>query len=138
MISKPFQPRPIRPREAVVITRLLKVAASNSSVSPTLLSSIDRLVVRDRCDCDQNGFAPCDSIFFDNPRNMSRPIASGVGHMRNHTAVELILWAREDVITFLEVEPYNGARLPIFLPVVETIQSYPDHIVEPAEEDEEA
>jgi hypothetical protein len=120
-----------------VITRLLQVDASHS-VSSTLLSSINRLVVRDRCDCGQRGIAPCDSIFFDDPRNKGHPVASGVGYMRNNTAVELILWAREDVITFLEVEPYNGARLPIFLPVVETIQSYPDDIVEPAEEDEEA
>lgn len=131
----PFQPRLIRTAEADVITRLLQIAHAPPRLG--LLSSIHTLVVRDRCDCGQYGYGPCDSIFFDNPHDLGRPIASGIGYIRKNSAVELIVWARGDIITYLELEPFNGARRPISLPLVGTIQSYPEELGEEPEDDED-
>jgi hypothetical protein len=131
----PCQPRMIRTAEAAVITRLLQICAG-APPSPALLSSINTLVVREHCDCGQQGYGPCDSIFFDNPHDLGCPIASGIGYIRKSSAVELIVWARGDIITYLELEPFNGARRPISLPRVETIQSYPEEWGEEPEDDE--
>jgi hypothetical protein len=46
--------------------------------------------------------------------------------MANDAQVELILWARGDIVTYLELEPFAGALRPIRMPILESIRPYPD------------
>ena len=114
------RPRRIGAYEAQIIRRLLQVGAE-SPPSQTLLASIENLIVREE-GC--GGFRH-DSLDFDNTRARSTIIANAVGVMPNDSRVELILWARGDIITYLELEPFDGALLPIRMPILASIRPYP-------------
>jgi len=116
------RPRRIGTYETQILRRLLEVGA-DCPPSPTLLDSIDKLVVREE-GC--GGFQH-DSLDFGSSRAGSRIIASAVGRMANDAQIELILWARGDRITYLELEPFDGALLPIRMPILESIRPYPDN-----------
>jgi hypothetical protein len=53
-------------------------------------------------------------------------MAWGMDGRTNDAPIELIVWAREEIVTALELEPFDGARLPIRMPVLESIRPYPD------------
>jgi hypothetical protein len=57
-------------------------------------------------------------------------IAGAIGLMANGAQVELILWARGDIITYLELEPHAGALRPIRMPLLESIRPYPDNALD--------
>ena len=55
--------------------------------------------------------------------------------MANDVLIELWVWARGETITALELEPFNGTRLPIRMPILESISRYPeDEVFEGDEE----
>ena len=116
-----YRPRPISAYEARIIRRLLQVGAS-APASDALLASVDHLVVREEGD----GGAENDSLEFEVKTTPGAVIAHGLGVMTNDGQVELLLWARDDVITQLELEPFAGARLPTRMPILETIGAYPE------------
>ena len=59
------------------------------------------------CECG------CDSLFFDALRDMGQPIASGVGRTAGNNEVEVVLWARDTTLTFLEIEPWGKTLRPV-------------------------
>ena len=128
-----YRPRCIAVYEAQILRRLLEVGADPSAPpSRALLASIDNLLVRE----EGNGDFHNDSLSFVSslPRDIGAIIASGVGLMTNDAQVELILWAEGDSITYLELEPFEGARRPIRMPRLESIGPYPDNVCEDDDE----
>jgi hypothetical protein len=97
----------ISAEEQAVVERLLKVA-SRDVPSPALLDSVGFLIVRSECECG------CDAVFFDQPSRLGQRIAWGYGFISWGCPVELVLWAYDSTISFLEVAPLTGnlARLP--------------------------
>jgi hypothetical protein len=55
------------------------------------------------------------------------PIAIALGTMTNDAAIELIVWARGEIITGLELEPFDDTRLPIRMPILESIRPHPGY-----------
>ena len=62
-------------------------------------------------------------------------IASAIGDMPNDATIEILLRARGDTITALELEPFNGALLPARIPILESIRPYPEELGD-ADDDE--
>ena len=114
----PPTPRPVSAFEAEVIKRMLHLKAEIAHVNE-LLASVDRLTVIEGCECG------CDSLFFDEIRDMGRPIVSGVGRTAGNNEVEVVLWARDTTLTFLEIEPWGKTLRPVRLPLAESIAPYP-------------
>jgi hypothetical protein len=118
-----WKPRVLRPVEAAAIKRLLQIDPNRELGGPSLeawLATTDDLTVREGCDCG------CDSLFFDDPHDLGRPIASGVGRSADDSEVEIVLWARGFTLTFLELEPYGRTRRLARLPLPESIGPYPE------------
>jgi hypothetical protein len=126
------RPRRIGLYEAQILRRLLEVGAKFPP-SPILLASIENLIVREE-GC--GGFQH-DSLDFGSSRGGSTIIAGAIGLMANDAQIELILWARGDIITYLELEPFDGALRPIRMPILESIRPYPDNAFECDEHDRE-
>jgi hypothetical protein len=114
-------PRRIGAYEVQILQRLLQVG-TDSPPSQALMASIENLIVQEE-GC--GGFQH-DSLDFDSVRAGGKIIASAIGRMANGAQVELILWARGDIITYLELEPFEGALRPIRMPILESIRPYPD------------
>jgi hypothetical protein len=127
------RPRRISAYEKQILRRLLEVGG-NSKSSPALLASIDTLMVREEGDGDFHN----DSLDFGRGRVHNDIVASGIGLMANDSPVELILWARDNAVTYLELEPFDGTLRPIRMPRLESITTYPDSVGDEEEEDEEA
>ena len=127
-----YRPRRIGTYEARIVRRVLQIGAEFPP-SPALLASIENLVVRD----EGEGGVCChyDSLDFNTTNERGRIIASAIGSMANDAPIELFVWARGETITALELEPYNGTRLPIRMPILESISRYPEDEV--FEDDEE-
>jgi hypothetical protein len=130
------QPRRISGYEAQILRRLIAIGGKDS-VSETLLASIDELIVREEGDGDFYN----DSLDFDawNGRHftLGSIIASAVGRMTNDAPIELVLWARGDIVTYLELEPFKGSWRPIRMPVLDSIQPYPADAFGNEDEDDE-
>jgi hypothetical protein len=126
-----WKPRPIASYEARILRRVLEVGA-DSPPSATLLASIEHLIVHEEGD----GQAHHDSLDFSLARQShGEPIAIALGAMTNDAPIELIVWARGDTITGLELEPFGDTtRLPIRMPVLESIRPHPGY----GENDEDA
>jgi hypothetical protein len=70
-----------------------------------------------------------DSLDFGTVRGENNDIiASAIGLMANDAPVELILWARGDTVTYLELEPFDGTLRPIRMPRLESIRPYPETV----------
>jgi hypothetical protein len=120
-----WKPRAIAPYEARILRRVLEVGAS-SPPSAALLASIEHLIVHEEGD----GQAHHDSLDFDSPGQSGigqKPIAIALGTMTNDSAIELIVWARGNTITGLELEPFDATRLPIRMPILESIRPHPGY-----------
>lgn len=126
-----LRPRRIGSYEARIIRRLLQVGA-DAPPSQTLLASIDNLIVREE---GQGGFEH-DSLDFDSAGGGHTIIAGAIGLMANDAPVELVLWARGDAITYLELDPFNGTLRPLRMPILESIRPYPENAF--GDEDDEA
>jgi hypothetical protein len=112
-------PRPVSVCEAEVVKRILRLDAAVPYFDE-LLAAVDRLEVLEGCDCG------CDSLFFDKPRDKGRPILGGVGRTAGNNAVEVVLWARDATLTFLELEPWGNTLRPVRLPLAASIAPYPE------------
>ena len=107
-MATPFgAPRLISAEEQAVVERLLHVA-SKDAPSPALLNSVGFLIVHSECQCG------CDAICFKPHTRLGHRIAWGYGFICWGCPVELMLWAHEGNLSFLEVAPLTGnlARLP--------------------------
>ncbi len=102
------RPRRISGYEAQILRRVIEVGGGDS-VSQTLLASIDELIVREEGDGEFHN----DSLDFDawdgHKFTLGSIVASAVGRMTNDAPIELILWARGDIVTYLELEPFEGS-----------------------------
>ncbi|MGH8275169.1 MAG: hypothetical protein ACRETG_06525 [Steroidobacteraceae bacterium] len=115
-----WKPRPIASYEARIVRRVLELGADADYLpSAAMLDSIERLIVQEEGD----GGANYDSLEFGCPHGSI--IAMALGTMTNDAPIELFLWARGEIITYLELEPFNGTRLPIRMPLLESIRPYP-------------
>jgi len=122
MFRRLWRPRRISAYEAQLLRRLLQVGAG-SAPSSLLLASIDKLMVRQEGDGEFHN----DSLDFGRVRGENNDIiASAIGLMANDAPVELILWARGDTVTYLELEPFDGTLRPIRMPRLESIRPYPE------------
>jgi hypothetical protein len=113
----PPTPRPVSAHEAEVIKRILHLEAGIPHVNE-LLASVDRLTVIEGCECG------CDSLYFHEPRDKGSPIISGVGRTPGNNEVEVVLWARDTTLTFLEIEPWGKTLNPVRMPLAESIAPY--------------
>jgi hypothetical protein len=124
MLRRIWRPRRISAYEAQILRRLLQVGAG-SAPSSLLLASIDKLMVRQEGDGDFHN----DSLDFGRVRGENNDIiASAIGLMANDAPVELILWARGDTVTYLELEPFDGTLRPIRMPRLESIRPCPETV----------
>jgi hypothetical protein len=114
------RPRLIAAYEALIIRRVLEMDL-DSVPSPVMLASIDKLIVREEGD---GGFHH-DSLGFSMSGDHGRIVAAAVGTMANGGVVEILVWARAETITALELVPFQGARLPARMPLLDTIRPYP-------------
>jgi len=127
------RPRRISAYEKQILRRLIEVGG-NSKSSPALLASIDTLMVREEGDGDFHN----DSLDFGRGLGAHNDIiASGIGLMANDSPVELILWARDNAVTYLELEPFDNTLRPIRMPRLESITTYPDIVEDDDDEDDE-
>ena len=127
-----YRPRRIGTYEAQIVRRVLRVGAK-SAPSPALLASIDNLIVQE----EGNGCFQHDSLDFTTSNEHGTIIASAIATMANDAPIELLVWASGGTITALELEPFNGTRLPIRMPILESIRPYPDEVFEDDKDDEE-
>jgi hypothetical protein len=129
-----YQPRPISIYEAKIVRRVLDVSAE-APLSNTLLASIEDLIVRDEGD----GVFHHDSLDFGTRGGPGRIIGHAIGTMANDCPVELLVWAKDSRISALELEPYEGSRLPIRMPILESIRPYPyeNPDLDPDDDDED-
>jgi hypothetical protein len=121
-----YRPRPIADYEAKIVRRVLE-SDPDSAPSPVMVASIEKLIVREEGD----GCFHHDSLDFSGTRDHGRIVTAALGNMANDGIVELLVWARGETITALEIEPFQGARLPARMPILETIRPYPDDEPEP-------
>jgi hypothetical protein len=121
-----YRPRPIADYEARIVRRVLE-NDPDSAPSPVMIASIKKLIVREEGD----GCFHHDSLDFSASRDHGRIVAAALGTMANDGIVELLVWARAETITALEIEPFQGARLPARMPILETIRPYLDDEPEP-------
>lgn len=131
-----WKPRPISSYEAQVIRRVVEVDGTDQC-PPALLEGIERLVVQE----EGEGSAHHDSLDFmarGRYRYHGSPLASAIGSMSNGKPVELIVWADRRQITGLEIEPYEGTRLPARMPLLETIRPYPESLGDDGDEEDAA
>jgi hypothetical protein len=119
MSSRLYRPRRIGTYEARIVRRVLQIGAKLPP-SPALLASTENLVVRE----EGNGGFEYDSLDFNTTKEHGAIIASAIGSMANDALIELWVWARGETITALELEPFNGTRLPIRMPILESIRPY--------------
>jgi len=117
MASTYGAPRLISLHEFAVVQRLLQVGMDKPP-SRWLLDSVGLLIVEYECDCG------CDAVFFKHQSLMGRPIASGYGFIEWGCPVELVLWAYEGEVSYLELEPKMGNLA--HLPVPESIRALPN------------
>ena len=124
MFRRLLRPRRVSAYEAQILRYLLQLGAG-SEPSSLLLASIDKLMVRQEGDGDfQN-----DSLDFGRVRGENNDIiASAIGFMANDAPIELILWARGDTVTYLELEPFDGTLRLIRMPGLESIRPYPEAV----------
>lgn len=115
-----WKPRPIASYEARILRRVIEVDA-DCLPSAALLASIEHLIVQEEGD----GQAHHDSLDFGTTNSHGEIIAIALGTMTNDGHIELFLWADGETITALELEPFDGTRLPIRMPVLESIRPYP-------------
>ncbi|MFI4914375.1 MAG: hypothetical protein ACHQAR_04210 [Steroidobacterales bacterium] len=116
--TAPAASRPLRAAEAAVIRRLLQLEQTVPHLD-ALLAAVDSLSVREGCACGG------DSLFFEDPRSVGRPVARGVGLTTDDLRVEVVLWARAAVPTFLEIQSLSRPRQIARLPRPESITPYP-------------
>lgn len=130
-----WKPRPIASYEARILRRVLEIDA-DSPHSAALLASIEHLTVHEEGD----GQAHRDHLDFNAAgqfRFSGKPIAMALGTMANDAPIELIVWARGEIITGLELEPFGETtRLPIRMPVLESIRPHPGYGQEEDADDE--
>ena len=86
-----------------------------------MLASIEQLIVHEE---GYGGFK-FDSLAFSPSRDHGRIVAGAIGTMVNDASVELVVWALGNVITRLELEPFGETRLPIRMPLLQSIRPYP-------------
>jgi hypothetical protein len=118
------KPRHISTYEKRIVRRVLEVG-SNTPPCAALVASVEKLIVHEEGD----GHFHRDSLSFNSIRKFGyggSPVAMALGTMSNDATVELIVWAQGGTITALELEPFNGTRLPIRMPIVESIRPYPE------------
>jgi len=125
------RPRRIGTYEALIVRRLLQIGA-DSPPTQALLASINNLIVRE----EGGGGFQHDSLDFGSSRAGNTIVAAAIGTMANDAQVELILWARGDTVTYLELEPFAGALRPIRMPILESIRPYPDNAFGGDEDDD--
>jgi hypothetical protein len=66
-----------------------------------------------------------DSLDFSTTNERGKIVAWAIGSMANDAPIELLVWAHGETITALELEPFNGTRLPIRMPILESIRPHP-------------
>lgn len=115
-----YRPRRIGSEEARILRRVLEVDPAARS-SATMQVSTEQLIVHEE---GYGGFK-FDSLAFIPSRDHGRIVAGAIGTMVNDAAVELVVWALGDVITRLELEPFGETRLPIRMPLLQSIRPYP-------------
>jgi hypothetical protein len=86
-----------------------------------MLASIEDLIVREEGD----GVFHHDSLDFGSRGGLGKIIGHAMGTMANDCPIELLVWAKGARITALELEPYDGTRLPIRMPILESIGAFP-------------
>jgi hypothetical protein len=74
------------------------------------------------------------SLEFNTTNGLGTIVAMAIGTMANGAPIELMVWTHGETITALELEPFNGTRLPIRMPILESIRPYPDQAFEDDEE----
>ena len=116
-----YRPRRIGSEEARILRRVLEVDPQ-ARFSSALLASIEQLIVHE----EGGGTLEFDSLEFV-PRcaGAGTTIASAVGTLVNDAPVELWVWARGDVVTRLELEPFGYTRRPIRMPLLQSVRPYP-------------
>jgi hypothetical protein len=128
-----WKPRPIASYEARILRRVLEVDA-DPPPSAALMASIEHLIVHE----EGGGGSHRDCLDFNAAgqfRFAGTPVAMALGTMTNDAPIELIVWARGETITGLELEPFGeSTRLPIRMPVLESIRPHPGY----GESDEDA
>jgi hypothetical protein len=106
--------------ETAVIRRVLEVGALQP-VADRWVSSVARWLIVARCPCG------CDSLYFHAvppPFDFGEVIAHAIGIDRTSGRhIDILLWAREGVATFMELEPLS--RGTPRLPSVESIRRAP-------------
>lgn len=127
-----YRPRRIGSEEARILRRVLEVDP-REPWSAALLSSIETLTVHE----EGGGNLEFDSLEFV-PRGAAagKIIARALGTMVNDAVVELCVWTHADVITRLELEPSGNTRLPIRMPLLQSIRPYPLDVFEEPDTDE--
>jgi hypothetical protein len=92
---KCIQPRPISTSEAAVVKEALQQAALKPADS--FLASVESLTVIALCACG------CGSIYFREPSRSEQRIADGVGYLPNKQRVDVLVWAEDAVLSWLEL-----------------------------------
>jgi len=110
--------------EAAVICRVLEVAALQP-LADRLVSLVGTWLIVAKCPCG------CDSLYFHAVPQWEMKLGEVVAHAIgiDHVSgrhIEILLWAREGVVTFLELEPLS--RGTPRLPSVESIRRAPDDL----------
>ena len=115
MTNSSFKPRTINDREKVVISGMLS-KATTEEVPSGILTSLDQLKVIAMCECG------CDSVELQCRSILEeRIIADGIGLMDSGAEVGIIIWAKGDEISYLEV--YQNSEENPRLPAPGTIWS---------------
>jgi hypothetical protein len=120
-----FSPRLPTPHETAVIRRVLEVGAKQP-LTPEWVHSVANWVVVADCTCG------CDALYFHvDPSTCGMAFgkviahAIGINHV-NGRYIEILLWAREGVATFMELERLS--RGTPRLPLVESIRRAPKNL----------
>jgi hypothetical protein len=103
---KSIAPRTISTEEAAVIRQGL-LRAATGIVSSEILGSIDSLQVIALCECG------CRSVYFQMPSAHEDRLADGVGYLADGSRVEVLIWAKDENTSSLEIVDHAGAgQLP--------------------------
>jgi len=113
------RPRRLSAYEAQIIRRVIEIGAC-CPVPQELLDSIDHLLVLEE---GAGGFLH-DSLDFAVGYGNDKQIACALGLMANDAPVEMSLWIRDGVISYLSLEPWNGSLRPTRMPRLESIRAF--------------
>jgi hypothetical protein len=108
---KLISPRPLTAEEASV----LRAALSLAPASVRGLPSIEGLTVHGVCECG------CRTIYFEPVESGDTQVVDGCGTTANGRMVEVVVWAKGDHVTALDIVDYESTGL---LPTHESVRSW--------------